>query len=237
MTELKVKLFADGADLKSMIGEYKRGIVKGFTTNPTLMRKAGVEDYKAFAKAALKAIPDLPLSFEVFTDSLPEMVRQAREISTWGKNVYVKIPVTNTQGISTTSVIEVLSNEKVKLNITAVLTQNQVVKAYLALNKEVPSIISVFAGRIADTGIDPVPTIHFALRMTRTEMCLTEVLWASTREVYNIAQAEQCGCDIITVPPDIMQKLSMFGTDLDQLSLDTVKMFHRDAAEANYKIL
>ncbi len=233
---LKIKLFSDGANIGEMYEAYKKGMVSGFTTNPTLMRKAGVKDYKKFAKDVLGLIRDMPISFEVFTDDLHEMEKEAREISSWGENVYVKIPITTTKGISTNPLIEKLSNDGIKLNVTAILTYEQVRSVAKVISNKTPSIISVFAGRIADTGVNP----EHIMRMSAIALMKNlnaELLWASTREVLNIIQAQNCGCDIITVTPDILKKLPMFGKDLTELSLETVQMFHNDALSAGYKIL
>ena len=232
---LSIKLFADGADLKGMVEEYNRGIVSGFTTNPTLMRKAGVENYEKFAKTVIKEIPDLPLSFEVFSDNLSGMERDAKKISAWGKNVFIKIPVTNTKGESTSSLVKKLSSDGLKLNVTAILTIDQVRTVAEVLSPDTPSIVSVFAGRIADTGVDPVPIIKEGVRAL-SSLPKTELLWASTRELLNLFQAESCGCNIITIPNDILKKLTMIGKDLTTLSLDTVKIFHEDAMNAGYSL-
>ena len=233
---MKIKLYADGADIGDMYRLYANSIVEGFTTNPSLMRKAGVTDYKLFARRVLELIPDKPISFEIFSDDFYDMEEEAREIASWGDNVYVKIPVTNTQGISTTPLIESLSNDGIKLNVTAILTLKQVQTVVSVISKTTPSIISVFAGRIADTGINP----EYIMRLSSANILRfknIELLWASTREVINIMQAEKCGCDIITVTPDILKKLPMLGKDLTELSLETVKMFYDDAKSAGYKIL
>jgi len=234
-SNFKIKLFADGANAGEMLELYKKGIVSGFTTNPTLMRKAGVDDYELFAKAAIKSIPDLPISFEVFSDDLVNMEREARIISSWGKKVYVKIPVTNTKGVSTAPLVKKLSAEKIKLNVTALLTVKQVVEVTAALSPKTPAIISVFAGRIADTGVSPIPIMKDALKVVKPKSNI-ELLWASTRELLNIVQAETIGCHIITVTPDILKKMPGIGKDLTQLSLETVQMFYNDAKAAGYKI-
>ncbi len=233
--KFKIKLFADGADLREMEGAYKERLVSGFTTNPTLMKKAGVTDYEAFAKAALRAIPDMPISFEVFSDDLAGMEREARRIASWGSNVYVKIPVTNTKGESTVPLIKKLSKEGLKLNVTAILTTAQVDAAAKALSPSTPSIVSVFAGRVADTGRDPMQSMRDAATMLKANKN-AELLWASSRELLNIMQAEACGCHIITVTPDILKKVKMVGKDLNELSLDTVKMFYSDAQASGFKI-
>jgi len=236
MKDLGIKLYADGADLKDMLKWYNSGIISGFTTNPTLIRKAGITNYKGFAKNVLEEIKDMPISFEVFSDDPEIMEKEAREISSWGKNVYVKIPVTFTNGIATTNLIKKLSEDGIKLNVTAILTFNQVQMVLHYLSKETSSIISVFAGRIADTGINPADIMKLSsLVIKKNKNC--ELLWASPRGIYDIIQARNCGCDIITVLPEILKKLPMLGKDLNELSLDTVKMFYNDAKEAGYKIL
>ena len=235
LQNFRIKLYADGADLAGMIEEYRKGIVSGFTTNPTLMKKAGVTSYEEFAKAALKAIPDLPISFEVFSDDLPGMEREARKIASWGENVYIKIPVTNTHGKSTAPLVKELSHDGLKLNVTAVLTLEQVRTIARELSPDTPSIVSVFAGRIADTGRDPVPVMKDAVNVLKP-LPKAELLWASTREMLNLAQAESCGCHIITITNDILKKIPQLGKDLNQLSLETVQMFYSDAQSAGYKI-
>ena len=232
---LSVKLFSDGADVADMLRVYKEGLVRGFTTNPTLMKKAGICDYEAFAREALHQITDCPISFEVFSDDFASMEREARIIHSWGPNVNIKIPVMNTQGQSTTPLIQKLSAEGMQLNVTAILTLQQVREVVDALAPTVPAIVSVFAGRIADTGRDPIPLMKQAREIVRQKP-LAELLWASTREVLNIFQADACGCDIITVTPDIMKKLAMFDKDLHQLSLETVRMFYQDAQAAGFKL-
>ncbi|HET7711183.1 MAG TPA: transaldolase [Thermoanaerobaculia bacterium] len=209
--------------------------IKGFTTNPTLMRKCGVNDYVAFAREALAAAGGLPISFEVFADEFDEMERQAEKISAWGEGVYVKIPITNTRRESAIPLIRRLSSAGVKLNVTAVLPLEQVHEVVGALDGRTPAIVSVFAGRIADTGRDPVPLMREAAAIVHQKP-LAQLLWASPRELLNIFQADQCGCDIITVTPDILKKLSLVGRSLDDLSLDTVKMFYEDAAAAGYRL-
>ncbi len=233
--QIKIKLFGDGADLKTMKSMYDEGVVRGFTTNPTLMRNAGVTDYEAFAKSALQLIPDAPISFEVFSDDLVEMEREARKIASWGKNVYVKIPVTNTKGESTTTLIKKLSNDGLKLNVTAILTEEQVAAVANALSHSTPSIVSVFAGRIADTGRDPINIMKASKKILEPNKN-AELLWASSREFFNIMQAEGCGCHIITITGEILKKLKMLDKDLNELSLDTVKMFYNDAKTVGYKI-
>lgn len=232
----KIKLFSDGADKASMLEMAKNPMISGLTTNPTLMKKAGVTDYPAFCKDILSQIKDKPISFEIFADDLPTIKKQAEEIAKWGKNVYVKIPVTNSEGVSTLSLVKELTQKGISLNITAILTLNQVHQVCEALKGGAPSVVSVFAGRVADTGRDPMP-----LMMASRELCAAagdqcELLWASTREVFNIVQAELAGCAIITVPPDILKKLNMLNQDLTSLSLDTVKMFKKDAESAGFKL-
>ncbi|HYR27596.1 MAG TPA: transaldolase [Thermoanaerobaculia bacterium] len=233
--QLKIAIYADGADVRDMIAARDGGIVKGFTTNPTLMRKSGVADYASFAKDALAATGGMPISFEVFADDFDEMERQAKLIATWGEPVYVKIPVTNTKGESAVPLIKRLADAGVKLNVTAILTLEQVRDVVDALNPDVPAIVSVFAGRIADTGRDPVPLMREA-----AEICAAKpkslLLWASPRELLNIFQAEECGCAIITCTAEILKKLTMVGKPLDELSLDTVKMFYNDASAAGFKL-
>jgi transaldolase len=235
MRQLNVKLFADGADFKSMIRMSELSHISGLTTNPTLMRKAGVTDYAEFAKEVLREIKVKPLSFEVFSDEPEEMAIQARKIASWGNNVYVKIPVTNTRGESTAKIIENLTSEGIKVNVTAVMTAEQVSDIAKALNPDVASYVSVFAGRIADTGRDPIPTMLDSLEIL-SSMRNSELIWASPREFYNLIQAEEIGCHIITATTDILNKLSLLDYDLNSYSLDTVKMFFEDAQSSNYKI-
>ena len=235
LQQFRIKLYADGADLNGMIEEYRKGIVSGFTTNPTLMKKAGVTSYEEFAKEALRAIPDLPISFEVFSDDLPGMEREARKIGSWGTNVYIKIPVTNTRGESTAPLVKKLSRDGLKLNVTAILTVDQVKTVAKALSPDTPSIVSVFAGRIADTGVDPMPIMKESVRVLQSNP-KAELLWASTRELLNLVQAESCGCHIITITNDILKKTPLVGKDLGQMSLETVQMFYADAQSAGYKI-
>lgn len=234
-TSLRVKIFADGADLAAILELYKNPLIKGFTTNPTLMRKAGVNDYERFAKEVLRAIKDRPISFEVFSDEFAEMETQATKIASWGENVYVKIPVTNTRGESAAPLVSRLARSGVKVNATAVLTIAQVQELARALAGGPPSIISVFAGRIADTGTDPVPVMKAALEIVAPHRNV-EIIWASPRELYNVVQADEIRCHIITVTPELLQKLPMLGRDLADVSLDTVRMFHRDAAAAGFKL-
>jgi transaldolase len=235
LNDLGVKVFADGADLAGMLHMYAKPWIKGFTTNPTLMRKAGISDYAGFAKQVLAAIPDRPISFEVFSDDFCEMERQAIEISQWGPNVYVKIPITNTRGEDSVDLCRRLAGRGLKLNVTALLTLDQVRKAAAALAAGPPACISVFAGRIADTGVDPVPLMRCAVQTLAPNPNL-ELIWASPRELLNIIQASEIGCHIITVTNDILGKLELLGKDLDTYSLDTVKMFHRDAAASGFSL-
>jgi transaldolase len=235
LKELKVKLFADGADLAGMREMAANPMIKGFTTNPTLMRKAGVVDYKAFAAEVLKAIPERPVSFEVFADDFGQMEAQALEIASWGKNVNVKIPVTNTKKEFAGPLIERLSKAGVKVNVTALLTLDQVERVTARLDAKTPAIISVFAGRIADTGVDPVPIMKKAVEIMKAKP-KAELIWASPRELLNVFQADAVGCHIITATNDILKKLSLVGKDLDQYSLETVEMFHKDAKAAGFTI-
>lgn len=235
LSRLAVKIFADGADFDGILALYKNPLIRGFTTNPSLMRKAGIDDYEKFARRLLAAVPDRPISFEVFADEPREMVRQARTIASWGTNVNVKIPVMNTRREFTGSVIEELSAEGIALNVTAVMTLEQVRRIGGRLARETPAIVSVFAGRIADTGIDPVPLMGEAVRLL-AERPRAELLWASPRELLNIFQADAVGCHIITVTHDVLAKLGLIGKDLDLYSLETVEMFHRDANGAGYSI-
>ena len=233
--ELSVKIFADGADKAKMLEMYDKPFIKGLTTNPTLMRKAGITDYEYFAKDILAEIRDKPLSLEVFSDDFSEMERQALKISEWGSNVYVKIPVTNTKAESSSDLVRRLSDSGVKVNITALTTLTQVHEAVGSLNSEVPSYVSVFAGRIADTGRDPIPLMTEAVEILR-ENPQAELIWASPRELLNVFQADVIGCQVITVTDDILKKLELVGYNLDKYSLDTVKMFYNDALQAAYSI-
>lgn len=233
--QLRVKVFADGANLDRMIEMAKAPHIKGFTTNPTLMNKAGVRDYSAFAKAALAAIPDRPISFEVFSDDFSEMNRQALEISSWGKNVYVKIPVTNTKREFAGPLIRRLTNEGVRVNVTALMTPDQVEQVCDCLQANVPSCVSVFAGRIADTGRDPLPIMKASLDAMR-HLSQAELIWASPREFLNIVQADDLGCHIITVTDDLLKKTALMGKDLNEFSLETVEMFHKDAVAAGFRL-
>ena len=236
LESLAVKIFADGADLEGMISLYRNPLIKGLTTNPTLMRKAGIQDYESFAKDALAFIKDKPISFEVFSDEFPEMKRQALKIRDWQQNVYVKIPITNSRGETSIPLIRELAEAQVQLNVTAILTLKQVREVSQALHPEVSAVVSVFAGRIADTGRDPVPLMS-ASKVLLEELPKAELLWASVREVLNLVQADHCGCDIVTVPHDILNKaLKLVGTDLGALSLDTVRMFAQDAEKAGFTL-
>ncbi len=235
INNLKVKIFADGADKNKMLEMYSKHFIKGLTTNPTLMNKAGIKDYKAFCLDILSEIKDKPISFEVFSDDFDDMERQALEIANWGSNVYVKIPIMNTKKIPSYSSVKKLSEEKVKLNITALMTLNQVQEVSKVLNPKVPSYVSIFAGRIADTGVDPIPLMTQSLNILKG-LPLTELIWASPRELLNIFQADQIGCHIITVTQDILKKLELIDYDLNEYSLDTVKMFFNDAVVAGYKL-
>jgi len=235
VSDLRVKIFGDGAELAGMLALYRQPFIKGFTTNPTLMKKAGIRDYAGFAREVLSAIPDRPISFEVFSDDFPDMARQARVIAAWGPNVYVKIPVTTTRRESACDLIHELSHEGIKLNVTALMTLDQVRDVVGALRGGAPSCVSVFAGRIADTGRDPVPLMAAAVELVRLEP-KSELIWASPRELLNIFQADEIGCDIITVTHDILKKLDLVGHPLDEFSLDTVKMFHGDGAAAGFAL-
>ncbi len=233
--QLAVQIFADGADLPSMLELYRKPYIKGFTTNPTLIRKAGVSDYRAFAQQVLEAIPDRPISFEVFSDEFEEMERQAREIARWGENVYVKVPVTNTRREPSYELVRRLSNDGVRVNVTALMTLDQVTAVAEAVGSGAPACVSVFAGRVADTGVDPVPLMAEAVRrLARAPQA--ELIWASPRELLNIFQADAIGCHIITVTTDILEKLSLVGRDLEDYSLDTVQMFYSDATQAGFAL-
>ncbi len=236
LQQLKVKLYADGADKAGILSLNANAAIQGMTTNPTLMRKAGIKDYEAFAKDILQSVTTKPISFEVFSDDFPEMKRQALKIAAWGKNVYVKIPITNSRGESCLPLIKELGQQGVQLNITALLTLAQVRGVAEALNPAVASVVSVFAGRIADTGVDPEPMMRASGALLESQP-KAELLWASVREVLNIFQADACGCHIVTVPHDILTKaLKMVDTDLTALSLDTVKMFAADAQAAGFSV-
>jgi transaldolase len=234
--ELKVKLFADGADKASMLEMYGNPLIQGLTTNPTLMRKAGVTDYRAFCKDILTCVQDKPLSLEVFSDDFSEMERQALEIANWGQNVYVKIPISNTKGESTVGLVKRLIARNVKVNVTAIMTLAQVRDvANVLMSATVPSYVSVFAGRIADTGRAALPLMTAAVELLKIAP-ESELIWASPRELYNIFEADLAGCHIITATPDVLKKLSLVGYDLDAYSLDTVKMFYDDAVAAGFKL-
>jgi len=236
LLELPVKIFADGADLQGIAELARQPYIDGVTTNPTLMRKVGLTDYESFARAVLNAVKVKPISFEVFSDDFNEMHRQALKMHQWQENIYVKIPITNTRGESSIPLIEQLTREGVKLNITAVLTPRQVKAVAAALDPTVPAIVSVLAGRIADTGVDPVPIMTKSVKIV-SDLPKAELLWASVREVLNVFQAAACRCHIVTVPHDILKKfVELAGRDLDELSLDTVRMFHRDAAAAGFTL-
>ena len=235
INELKVKIFADGADLPTMIDMSRKPFIKGLTTNPTLMRKAGIKDYRKFAKEVLVEIQDKPISFEVFSDDLKEMIEQATEIASWGRNVNVKIPITNSKGVETTQVVRELSSQGVALNITAILTVEQVRNVVESLDDNSVAFISVFAGRIADTGRDPIPLMQNAIQIMK-EKPKSELIWASPRELLNVIQADAIGCHVITATSDILKKLDIIGKDLSQYSLETVKMFHDDAVASGYSI-
>ena len=236
LEELRIKIFADGADKSALFELNENPLVRGMTTNPTLMRKAGVSDYESFAREVLEVIRDKPIAFEVFADDFSEMRRQALKIRTWQSNVYVKIPITNTRGDSSLALVRELGQEGVSLNVTALTTLGQVRGVAEALNPSVPAILSVFAGRIADAGVDPVPLMQEA-RTLLDDLPQAELLWASVREVLNVFQAERCGCDIVTVPNDILRKaLKTAGLDLAQMSLETVRMFASDAQAAGFRL-
>lgn len=234
--DLKIDIYADGADIEKMKKQHDEGFVKGFTTNPTLMKKAGVKDYKAFAKEAAEAIRDVPLSFEVFSDDFDTMEKEARVLSAFGDNVYVKIPVTNTKGEHSTELIRKLSADGLKLNVTAVFTVEQSKEVLGALDPATPSIVSIFAGRITNAGIDAEPVISKVSKLCK-EHGNAKVLWASSRELFNVIQAERSGCDIITLTDNLINSLPTIGKDLNEYSLDTVKMFYNDGQALGYKIL
>jgi transaldolase len=236
LNDLKIQIYADGADKAGILDLYAKPYIKGLTTNPSLMKKAGIKDYEAFAKDILQTVTAKPISLEVFSDEFSEMRRQAAKIKSWGTNVYVKIPITNSRGESSLPLIKDLGQEGVKLNVTALFSLKQVAGVAAALNPAVPSVVSVFAGRIADSGVDPMPLMR-ACSPLLEEQPKAELLWASTREVLNIFQAEDVGCKIITVPHDIIAKaVKMLGMTLDALSLDTVKTFVKDSTDAGYRL-
>ncbi len=233
--DLRVKIFCDAADMDTLLTMYRQPWVSGFTTNPTLMRKAGVQDFEAFARAAVRAIPDRPISFEVFADDEVGMEQQARHIASWGPNVYVKIPVTNTQGFSTMPLVRRLSRDGIPVNVTAVMTLEQTGRIAAALHRGTPAIVSIFAGRIADTGVDPIPLMRRAADLLSGRP-RAELLWASSREVLNVFHAEEAGTHILTATPDILNKLPLLGKDLHAFSLETVRMLRNDALLAGYQL-
>lgn len=235
MLNLKIKVFADGADMASILELYKDDSISGFTTNPTLMHKSGITNYEKFGRELLAAIPDRPVSLEVFADDIDEMAKQARAIATWGGQLNIKIPVMNTKGEPTYKLIKELSDEGIALNVTAIFTEEQVQNVSDALHVDTPAIVSVFAGRIADTGIDPIPAMKSFLKILEAKP-KAELLWASPREVLNIYQADWMGCHIITVTPDLLRKLKFYGKDLHQYSKETVEMFYNDATSAGFSI-
>jgi len=236
LLEVPVKIFADGADFQGIAELARQPYIDGVTTNPTLMRKVGLTDYESFARAVLNEVKVKPISFEIFSDDFSEMRRQALKMHQWQENIYVKIPITNTSGESSIPLIAQLAREGVKLNVTAVLTPRQVRAVAAALDPTVPAIVSVLAGRIADTGVDPLPIMTKSVKMV-SDLPKAELLWASVREVLNVFQAAACHCHIVTVPHDILKKFGeLAGKDLDELSLDTVRMFHRDAAAAGFTL-
>ena len=234
LSELRVQIFADGADKASMLEMYRQPYIKGFTTNPTLMRANGVTDYQGFARDLLATIQDRPISFEVFADDEPEMEEQARHIAAWGKNVFVKVPVMNTKGVATYDLIRSLSSESIQLNVTALLTLEQVRSVCNALQGSAPAYISVFAGRIADTGRDPVTIMREAVAMVNDANA--KLMWASPRELLNVFQADEIGCHVITATTDILKKLPLVGKDLHEFSQETVQMFRRDAVKSGFSL-
>ncbi|GGL56885.1 transaldolase [Sporolactobacillus putidus] len=236
MNNLNVKIYADGAVLSDMLDAYNTGFVSGFTTNPSLMKRAGVRDYVAFAQEVVEKIPDLPLSFEVFADNFETMEKEAEKIHTFGKNVFIKIPITNTKGESSIPLIKKLEDKGYSLNVTAILTTNQVEETVAALNPEVENIVSVFAGRIADTGVDPIPYMKKAVELCKQKRG-ANLLWASSRELFNVYEADRLGVDIITCTPAIIEKLKKVGKPLEEVSLDTVKGFNKDIQSLGYSIL
>lgn len=232
---LRIRIFADGADKSGILDLYKNPLIQGFTTNPTLMRQVGIADYEAFAREILGEIPDRPFSLEVFSDDFDEMGRQARKLAALGPNVYVKIPITNTRGESSAPLVRALTQENIKLNVTALMTVEQVRSTAEALAGSPSAYISVFAGRVADAGVDPLPIMTESLAIMSSQPKL-ELIWASPREIFNLVQADRIGCHIITITHDLLKKLPSLGKDLTEFSLDTVKMFHRDAQAAGYKL-
>jgi transaldolase len=235
LNQLETKLFADGADIEKMLELSKAPYIAGLTTNPSLMRRSGVKDYKDFAKRVLSQIQDKPISFEVFSDDIEEMIQQAREIATWGKNVNVKIPITNSKGETTNRAVQILSQEGIHLNVTAILTIEQVENVIKILDSKSNVFISVFAGRIADTGKDPIPLMKESLRIMKNYSNV-KLIWASPRELLNIIQANEIGCHIITATSDILSKLNLLGKDLSEYSVETVNMFRNDAIASGYSI-
>jgi transaldolase len=233
--KFKIKIFADGADKRGILDLYRNPLIQGFTTNPTLMRQVGINDYEAFAREILAEVPDRPFSLEVFSDDFDEMGRQARALTALGPNVYVKIPVTNTRGESAAPLVRELTREGIKLNVTALMTLEQVCTTATALAGSPSAYISVFAGRVADAGVDPLPIMRESLAVMKPQPQL-ELIWASPREIFNLVQADQIGCHIITITHDLLKKLPGLGRDLTEFSLDTVKMFHRDAQAAGYRL-
>lgn len=233
---LDIKIYADGADLKSMLEEYNKGIVSGFTTNPSLMKSAGIKNYRDFGKEVVKEIKDMPISFEVFGDDEETILKEARELYTWSENVYVKVPVINTKGEFNGNIIKTLADEKVKLNITAIFTYKQVRDVLSVLNKDTPAIISIFAGRIADAGVDPIGIMKEAIKLAE-DYPKVEILWASCRELYSIIEANDIGCHIITVPNNILKKIDLFGKDLNEYSIETVNDFFNDGKSLGFSIL
>jgi len=235
ISDLNIQIFADGADKRTMLEMLGNPLIRGFTTNPTLMRKAGISDYAAFAHDILNEIREHPISFEVFADEFAEMERQAQTIASWGENVFVKVPVTNTRGEPALDLICRLSHRGIKLNVTALLALDQVRDVCGALRKDVPAYVSVFAGRVADTGRDPVPLMSAALEYVNA-LDRAELIWASPRELLNVFQADAIGCHVITVTGDLLRKLSLVGKDLHEYSLDTVSMFYQDAVASGYRL-
>lgn len=233
--QFKIKLFADGANLGEILKLNSNPSIKGFTTNPTLMRKSGIKDYSEFASEVLRQVTDKPVSFEVFADDTQEMIEQAKKIASWGNNVYVKIPALKTTGRSNEMVVEELTSQGIKVNITAVMTTERVREFSKVLNPDVPSCVSIFAGRIADTGRDPIPIVEESISILRNNQ-KAEVIWASPRELLNVIQADSIGCHIITATSDILKKIDKIGYDLDRFSLDTVQMFFQDARDSGYRI-
>jgi transaldolase len=235
LSDLRIKLFADGADLAGMVEMASKDYIQGLTTNPTLMKKVGITDYVKFARDVLNEVHTKPISFEVFSDEIEEMKAQGEKIAAWGSNVYVKVPITNTRGESMQPVVQYLSANGVKVNVTALMTVDQVKIVLQALNPLVPSCISIFAGRIADTGRNPIPIIIESLQLLK-DFPACELIWASPRELLNIFQGDEIGCHVITATSDILNKLTLVGKDLESYSLDTVKMFRRDALESGFKL-